>query len=384
MSKFKGFFKKNWRIIIVGLLLIFNALLQVPTIKSYVRGIMPFNWVNLGLILVYLIIETIERVFSNVDIMDIKVGVDETKETTKEIKEVVKVIEKEVIKYKPVKNKKYEKTKLLANLINENVISIKTIEKNIADKNFISVLCYQKGFTANKPKNMQMRRKYPSIFKNLGFIQLAGVWGYFIIPEENIFPKKLRNLNNLAIYVLHKAKMCLISEWREIMRWAKKGSLRFYRNRTGKANPLNFNMLIMRFNRRNMIHMFLKSNDFNIAFNNELVSLTKLNEVKIRQNDKIKIKNFVLQSSLNILVLGVPNEDKNKLLALEKTFVKPVRNKGLGIKNFYDYHNQNEVDILKIISTKFSPTKAKEYTDLIFKRSKKYQEALTKLGIKIE
>ena len=72
------------------------------------------------------------------------------------------------------------------------------------------------------------------MFKKMGFVKLAYPYSYFVIAEENLYPKRLRNIDKLAKYLLNKSKVDIKEEWDEILTWSKKNSKVFYRNRKDK------------------------------------------------------------------------------------------------------------------------------------------------------
>lgn len=332
----------------------------------------------------YIVVDVLDRRSSNKELRDVKVSVDKTQDDVKEIKESVTNTETLVKELKPKREIKYVKSQLISGLINENIISLETVKSIIPkDKRFVSVLVYSKGASKNRPVAYKEKRLYPKIFKELGFVQLAGVWGFFIIAEENIYPKKLRGLNKLADYLLKAGKLSIIEEWNNIMAFAKKETPIFYRNRKGKDNPLHFNLLIMKTDLNNIRHSYTR-NDFNELFNRELASVAKVNKIKLESEEYTALKSFVFQSSLNILVLGIPIRDRKKLLTLEKQFRKPASKGGLEIKNFYDYHKRNKEDISRIIKSGFKDDETSEkYTDMIIERSKRYEKELRVFGINV-
>jgi hypothetical protein len=229
-----------------------------------------------------------------------------------------------------------------------------------------------------------IKRKYPDIFKDMGFIQLAEVYPFYIIPEENIYPKNLRDINSMADQLMKRAKIALAKEWDELREVHKTHDRRYYERIKEKQNPLNFNMLLMRVNRRNMRHRYNIRNDFNQAFVSELSSIVALEKFKMYEQEKVAINKLIFSSSIHILVLGIEKKDREKILELEKVFTAPCAEGGLGVKKFFDYHKQDSKKISNILATKFknNPEKVKTYTEFIVKNSRDYQEDLEKLKIR--
>jgi len=329
---------------------------------------------------------------------EIDTNVKEHREESKEAnKIIIDKLDSEIEKWDSKKEEIYEKNSLLIDLINEQLIPIQVVDETIPDKKFVTVFCTAEGFSNNLPAHIkqlkdddseryrQFRPDYTKIFEKLQFIQLSGRDLYFIIAEDNIYPEKLRNITKLADYLNQKARLLLDEKWNLIMKDAEINSTTFYKNRHDKNNPLNFNMLLIKSNRRDMRHRFKITNDFNPEFIAELASLSNIEKVKskIKENDKIEIKKFVLRSSIKILILKIDKKsDQKKILELESTFRKSEEEGGLGIKYFYDYHKKDREDIVKILKKEFSEEeKITEYTNMIIENSKKYKDDLIKLGI---
>lgn len=320
----------------------------------------------------------------------------ETLQNTKLLNESVQRIEIEIEKDHLKREEKLEKNSLLIDLINEQLIPIQVVDETIQDKKFITVFCALGGFSNNLPDHIkqlqeidevqyhQFRPDYRKIFEKIHFVQLTGRHPYFIIAEENIYPEKFRDMSNLSEYLMNKAKLLLDEKWNLIMEDSKTNSPRFYTNRLNKGNPLNFNILLTKVNSRDVRQRFKIQNDFHRGFTSELASLTDAHKVrnKIKENERIEIRKFILRSSIHILILKIHESDRKKILDLEQIFRKPEAEGGLGIKNFYDYHKKEREDIEKILKMKFSKEeKVKEYTTMIIKNSRRYKEDLIELRI---
>ena len=308
-----------------------------------------------------------------------------------QIRQSVQNIETGIKESKVKLEEKKEENRLITDLINENVISVSSLDKKILDKRFITVLCYQIGFKYEispklkklmQTKEVEIKRKYNKIFDEVGFIKLAYTYPFYIIPEDNLFPKSLNNLNKLADYLMKKAKIILAEEWDELRSLHQKHDPNHYQKIKNKANPLNFNILIMKVNRRDMRHKYFIKNDFNKAFISELSTLVKLEKMNILEPEKVQIKELILGSSLKILILSLSESDKKKILELESEFTKPEAEGGLGIKHFYDYYQKDISKLKSILSKKFKTEKVNEMKiDLIMKNSKDYETDLRKLNI---
>jgi len=327
------------------------------------------------------------------EIMEIKIGVKDTQNSAKRMEAKIDKIDSEITKETSKKEENYERTQLVADLINHGLISIREVDKSVPDKKFFTVFCRSQGFPQNLPSSIKKKSKdekskfmvnYYNLFEKLGFVRLVWNRPYFIIAEDNVYPEKLRNLENLSNYFINKIGLSLIEKWNLVMDYSREHSPRFYKQRQGKENPLDFNMLIVKSNLRDMRYKFIKTNIFDPKLSNELASITKLNKIRIEEDSKIGIKNFVLKSSIYILVLRLETKDRKKILDLEPIFTKSEADGGLGIEKFYDYHQKPKEKIIEILKKKFDDeTKVNEYADLIVKNSKQYKEDLTEMGIEV-
>ncbi len=356
----------------------------------------------------------LQRMYENNEIKEVNIrGWDKPKEDINVLKEDVAVVKAEVLEQKTKKEEKKKENRILIDLMNNNVISVRTLDNNILDKRFISVLCYQAGFSVKnqiisqnvkdeidkillskkikskkeklREKGLDTSREYHKMFDDIGFIKLANHNEFYIIPEDNIYPEKLRNLDKLSNYLIKQGMIIVDEEWNKLKEIHKKHDKEFYQQMQNESNPVNFNMLIMRINRRDMRHRFILRNDFNKKFTPELSAIIKLSEFKTLASEKVAIKTIISQSSLKILILSLPEKEREKVLSLEETFTKPQNEGGLGIKNFYDYHTKDVEDIKRILRIKFkkSEEKISKYAQLIYNNSRDYKEDLIELGINI-
>lgn len=387
-----SFWKSNWRIVLIGLIGVISASLLFPTIAIFIGNYVNVAWILLILAITYPVVEFLEKSNEKKEAKEKEVKVEAHQEDTQVIKQKVTQIEQHIEQTNQIKLENKNRNRLIAELINNNLISVQTLENNIIDKRFLSVFCYQVGYKysiSEKIRNLMitkkvdLKRTYPTIFEKIGFVRLGGVYPFFIIPEDNVYPSSLRSINNMADYILDKGKICLVDEWNKIKDISESHDKEFYQKIKDKENPLNFNFLIMKLNRRDIRHRFRIKNDFNKEFNLELASIVKMEDFKTTDSDKVKVKNLVQQSSINILILSLGKKDRDKILALEPIFKKSSVEGGLGILNFYDYHKKNKEDVVKILMKKFDKESAISNAELILKNSLEYSKDLKELGIEI-
>ncbi|GBE19696.1 hypothetical protein BMS3Abin17_00421 [archaeon BMS3Abin17] len=295
-------------------------------------------------------------------------------DTQKTVQTYSNEIKEEVKKSNKEKLNRYDSTELLVNLIKNNYISIKEVEKILPNEQFISVFCYPAG-GPTIPKDARSSRLYPELFSDLGFVRLGA--NFFIIPERNLLPKELREIDVLTSHIQEGIIIYSNEEWKNnLIKINSTGHKIMYRNWKNKENPLKYDFLIYKINMAELKHVFVKESSFTNDFLKELASVADIRAIRLNEADKASIKDFILKSSLNILILDLYKKEKDKILSLEKKFKEK-----LGVNTFCDYASEKEKDIAKILKTKFDDISSKKYAKLIFKRSEKYKEELLKLGI---
>jgi len=391
----------------MGLIALFNGVVGFLSLIGQTIHYSIIIIANFCLSIIYPIVEVIERINQKPEIVTAKIPV-KTERDIKIVREKLEVIEQEIKTEKLKVKEKKKENRIIVDLINNNVISLRTLDNNIIDKKFISALCYQAGFNVRSGlisqkirdkinKNLERKRggkgikdpieinrEYPKIFNELGFIRLAGSNPFFIIPQDNIYPKKLREIDEISDYLIKKGSIVVSEEWEKLKEVYKKHDIDFYNEMKNSENPVNFNILIMKINRRDMRQRFILRSDFNKEFNSELSAIINLSKFKTTEQEKISILKLISESSLKILILSLDKSIRDKILELEEEFVKPEQEGGLDIKKFYDYHYKNIEDIKKILRTKFrKEEKIKEYAELIQNNSKDYKQDLMELGINL-
>lgn len=400
-----GFFKDHWKALLMGTIAVFNGIIGVLSLLGYILSYSFVIIANFCLSIIYPVIEMVDKISEKNKVVTAKIPVKLNEDITI-VKEKLESIEKEIKDEKPKVEEKKRENRILVDLINSNVISLKTLDDNILDKKFISVLCYQAGFNirsglisksikdkidedimrkrgGKKTKyDIEINREYSKIFEGIGFIKLAGTNPFFIIPQDNIYPEKLRDLDKISDYLIKQGSLIVHEEWIKLKNVYKKHDINFYNQMKERDNPVNFNILIMKINRRDMRQRFILRNDFNKEFSSELSAVVRLDKFKTSQSEKLEIKNIVSQSSLKILILSLHKSEQDKILDLENEFKKPEKEGGLGIVNFFDYHNKNIDTIKKILSKKIKGNKKiSEYAELIYNNSRDYKKDLEELGI---
>lgn len=114
--------KMHWRVILITFLLMINSISSyvIVYIKNFVPSSIEISHLNISILFLYLLLEGSERISSNADIQDIKVDLNEGKESLKKMEKEVYETNELIKENEEIRNKRYEKAKLLSKLINEN------------------------------------------------------------------------------------------------------------------------------------------------------------------------------------------------------------------------------------------------------------------------
>lgn len=210
---------------------------------------------------------------------------------------------------------------------------------------------------------------------------MGGLIPLFVTSTKRL-PKKLRNTINLKNYILSRAPSLLEEDWKKFINWLKgeKDLVEYYEKYKDKnfEEILKFNIVITRgkINSNNVGCLYGKRlpKEFYDLFNEEV----DLRKVNLPSEKKVRIKEFVLDASIEILFYGINNFELTNIKNLEQKLKSE-----LNITNIFEYLKMSEDDISKIFREKFSEDKAKEYANLLQTRCKKYKEALSELKINI-
>lgn len=283
-------------------------------------------------------------------------------------KEVAKSLDEE-INAKALKKEKKENAKrneIVATLINKGWISPKRIEKEIEDEKFIMLYI--------SPKKIPLKKRlYPEELEKMGFIRLEVTGKYWVSSERNL-PKKLRDLNVLSEYLLFKSGEWVKKEMDEL----KKENEEEYKKTKGKNSIKNFNILVTKSNLQNLKHRFTQKNSFNPEFKEELISASKIQKLKLSEEEKVKLKKIISKAHLEILLEKIPQPHKIKFNEIE-----PKLTQKLNIRNFYDFRDKNKDDIKSILKSKFNDNLSEEYAKLLINKSKEFSKALSELGVEL-
>jgi len=373
--------KKHWLIVVILLLTISNALLQEIGLFAGIEG-----KISTGFLITIFVLQFIKDYRKDTNDQKILQSVLKSETRTETIEQQLINYRKEIEETSAIRLEARENTNLLIELINHNVISVSQVVKLLPKENFISVAYASRRVMPPTAKSKEQKtrfrklRTYHRVFKKLGFTQLR--MGLYIISERYLYPEKFRNIRRVADYLINEAQISLNEEWNKVLEISKREFPMFFKRRTGKDNPLQLSILVSKISGTELVNRYVKENEFK-ELEKELASIAHLKRQNVDAETKIKIKDFVLNSSIDILLTGLPKKDKAMILTLETHFLRTIKDGGLGVVHFYDYSRLNTGDIVNILKKKFDESMAKEYAELIQRRSKQYEKTLQELGISI-
>lgn len=257
-----------------------HALSMVLALISMITGVMEFyptliqntffGWFIPIIFFLAFIIQVIKEVKEENKVVkicseDMKTIAEKQKQaTTESLSEFRDNLKKEKQTEEKEKIDRYDATELLVSLINENLISIKEVERILPNEKFIVVFCYPSGGPAI-PEDIEHKRLYQELFEDLSFVRLGA--NYFIIPERNLFPKKLRDIDNLARELRKGVTLYSEKEWKYFLDKIKLSNhKRLYNNWVNKENPLKFDFLVYKVNMAELRHTWIGGVHFHQTF----------------------------------------------------------------------------------------------------------------------
>lgn len=296
------------------------------------------------------------------------------------IKEIDKKTSEQIEKFDRIENEKRESIHLLGELINKGLIDQEDVLNHLENPDIFSLSCH--ATTLPYPKDMDRdKRLYPMVLQKMGFVRMRRYGALFVITGNKLHPD-LRDTELLKKYILAKIDESLKEEWKAFLNRLgsdplyRKKYLRHKKERYDKH--LKFSVLLLRgkISKRNI--GYLKMPVFGKEFYELINADINLNKVSLPKDKKVKIKKFVLDSSIDLFFYDVKKSDKEKLELLERKLKSE-----LGIKQFSDYLDANNQDITDVFEKSFSPKRSEEFTKLLKRRVYKYTEALKDLGISV-
>ncbi|HLC78254.1 MAG TPA: hypothetical protein VJH92_03960 [Candidatus Nanoarchaeia archaeon] len=363
-------------------------ILLIITIKSWLSLSIPW-WALIALAVVYVAITFIKDIKSESKesrlfgrIRELTTKYENESERNKEIDR--KLSETQNILHK-LTSEKETSIHLLTQLLNKGLIDEEDINRHLESAELTSVFVYATPLPQVKEKKQKLkgfRRLYPGFFEqDIGFIRMGRVAPFFVILSDNL-PKELRDTRTLKAYLLSKIDFLLKEEWDLFLDELKKQSFKKNLKKYEKekySDHLKLSILILKGKISENNLGFLHEQTFYKRF----YDLIRLNidfaKIDLPTFKKTKVKNFILDSSFELLFYGVPSEDLKKLEEVE-----PKLKKNLNILNLTDYANKSEQDIAEILKEKFSSNTAVEYSKRLCKKAKEYDKALRKLGIGLD
>lgn len=382
MGEIFRFFKKYWYHSV------FAALLAILTFLQLVTNILPL-WSLYLLVLAYAGIAVYKDVISELKEDNLNETLLRLLASNKDKDELIKSVDAKLDVTKASMEqflaKKQGSIDLLNQLINKGLIDEEDINKYLESSELTCLFCYATAFPKIKEnKNILKlpRRFYPGFLEqNLGFIRMGKRASFFVILTKNL-PKELQYTINLKRYLLKKFDNLFKEEYKifidELEKENFKRNLKKYKDVSYK-DLLKMSILIVKGKLSENNVGFLHEQTFYRKFLDLVKSEIDLKKIHLPQIKKIKVKNYVLASSCEILLPELSKEDLDKLKSLE-----PDLKNTLSIEKVTDYSSKNEDDIKNSLLKHFPEEKASIYAKGIKTRANDYEKALIDLSISLD
>lgn len=373
----KALVKNYW---VSLLLIIFGGILQYLSFNN--AGISLWQ---IGILVAIVgVLQAIDKRASNKEFSNIKtqyaIDMGELKKSGEEQKKATeqqkKISEEQTRLIEEVSERQKIRANLVARLVDHGLISQTDIIKHLEGMDAFILYCY-----SNPPpvsNKIKIIRQYPSFLNKFGFVRM-GKRSTLFITTTNRLTKRLQNPNALKQWLLRELKEVLKAEWKtqlEKMTEKQKGFLYKRYGQGDYSNFLNMDILIFKTRLSGGNIGIINKNILPADFTKLLGRNIKLEKIELEENKKIEVKKFVFESSFQLFFSEIPQEDLNKLLALEAKLKQQ-----LNISNFMEYGEKSSEDIKNVFKSSLDEPKALEYANLLKTKAKEYEEALKEMGI---
>lgn len=277
---------------------------------------------------------------------------------------------------------KFEKEahiELLKRLVDRGVISIEDVYRHFETNDVFLIYCYANS-VPQIPRFKHPARFYVEYLENgLKCVRLGSRSHLFVTNTRRI-PASLHDVKTLKDFLLVELDGVLRREWDNMIESlnSDKKWKRYYNNYSKlKYNDvLKISLLVIRTkinsNNIGLLDRLILPREFYDVIN-EVVDLSK---ISMLPQTKTKVKNFVLDSSIELIFHDLEVTKLEKIKEFE-----PELKKRLNIIKLFDYLGREDNEIEKSFKQIFPDNLATDYSTLLKKRLREYQNALEKLGI---
>lgn len=286
---------------------------------------------------------------------------------------------------KEIHESKETSLNLLNNLLNNGLIDDEEVFEHLPNSDIYCLICFpttmKKLITGNKEYTF-VTRQYPDFLKSIGFVRTNRFSPAFVTTPRRL-TKTFRNIPALKNYILEQVDPILESEWKLYLKEMKKkrGFKKYWREykKQDYKDHLLFSLAIIRgkLDERNVGYLFGKKT-YSKDFEDLLKEEVDFKHIDLPRQKKVRIKEFISDSSIELFFYGVNKKVLDQIKALESKLKEE-----LNITKFPDYLKNSEEDIAKIFNTKFTKKDSLNYAKLLKKRIKEYDSALRDLKISI-
>jgi len=292
--------------------------------------------------------------------------------TIAQIDEIHQITKEEEKKYK-------RKEEIVTRLIREGVIAdydLKKIFQSLRKREVFLVHTYGEG-VPHTLFNSYDGETQPliTILLKIGFVRVFRQHNLFIIFKKNL-PKNIRSLNRLEKFLQQEVEKLWIKIEEYTKRKYPSSKYKIYdkwRNKEG----FKCSYLLFKTAEEDFMIGYKGKQSFTPQFVNSIIREIKVSKIK-SITDKVKLKQFVAKTSIEILLGGLPKNIRKEILRHEKSL------KGnLKIKKFTDFKDipveQLTNQLSQLVDTKSEDWK--NYSEEIKSQAQEFYNILVELGM---
>jgi len=292
--------------------------------------------------------------------------------TITQIDEIHRITKEEEKKYK-------RKEEIVTRLIREGVIAdydIKKIFQSLRKREVFLIHTYGEGVPQKLLKSYGGETQpLITILLKIGFVRIFKQHNLFIIFKKNL-PKNLRSLNRLEKFLQQEIEKVWIKIEEYTKRKYPSSKYKIYdkwRNKEG----FKCSYILFKTAEEDFMIGYKGKQSFTPQFISSIVREIEISEIKPITN-KVKLRQFVAKTSIEILMEGLPKNIKKEILKHEKSLKNNLK-----IGNFTDFKDVS-VEQLTDQLNQLAGIKSEEgtlYSGEIKSRAQEFYNILIKLGM---
>ncbi|UZE93704.1 MAG: hypothetical protein IB618_02970 [Candidatus Pacearchaeota archaeon] len=391
MKRFFAWIKENVFLILESIIL-----LLIPIFNFISSQILIYqkiiSWVLFLLILIDVLFKINEKIREKKKERALKMENEKRGETERKRYETIEEMKKNLEEQKnfnlEYKEKKERSIKILNKFFNESLLNEEDILSLAKSSSYYILFIYSWPFPEIKNKRYKFitTRQYPLFLNDIGFTRMGSSRSTFFIIKKDRLEKKYHNIASFKKFLNKNLEEIRKEEFKMYLEELKKQDKKVYTKYSKKSYSeyLKINFLLL----ENIIHsgnLGLVSGEYIglggkkqvEEINKQILSGIELSEIDLKENVKIKIRDYFQKQDFNLLLEGIKQRTINKI---SKSRVK-LKDE-LNIANVLEIAGKNKQDLQKALD-KIGIPNAKNLATKMKQIAEEYLEALNDLKINL-